>query len=201
MEFSGNSYKERNNSDNKEEKVITPVTSNVTVKKPSEMSKFGKRIFAEDAKSVGSHVIDSVFIPSLQKLISDIVKNGIDWFIYGVKGVSQNSGGVRNVSYSSYYDRSRPSQQAPQRVTSTPAIFAINDVTFGDRGEAEEVLLKLREVLDRYHVVSVNEFYEFINQPCEFTANKYGWRDLSTANVVRRGSGYAIAFPKVTPIE
>ena len=85
-QFGGNSYKQRNNEKVTEEKNIKPVTSKVTIKKQSEINKFGKKIFSEDAKSVGSHVIDSVVVPNIQKLITDIVKNAIDWLIYGVRG-------------------------------------------------------------------------------------------------------------------
>lgn len=199
-QYEGNSFKQRNKEKATEEKVISPVTSNVTIKKQSEINKFGKKIFSEDAKSVGSHVVDSVIVPNIQKLITDIVKNAIDWFVYGVRGVSQSNSGVRNVSYSSYYDRNRPVSQTSQSI-SAPSVLAINDVIFNDRGEAEEVLLRLREIIARYGVVSVSDFYELINRSCDFTANKYGWRDLSTACVNRAGSGYRIAFPKTTTIE
>ena len=199
-QFGGNSYKQRNNEKVTEEKNIKPVTSNVTIKKQSEINKFGKKIFSEDAKSVGSHVIDSVVVPNIQKLITDIVKNAIDWLIYGVRGSSQNNSGIRNVSYSSYYDRNRNTSQ-PQPTISAPSVIAINEVIFNDRGEAEEVLLRLREILNRYGVVSVSEFYELIDKSCDFTVNKYGWRDLSNASVIRKGSGYCISFPKISPIE
>lgn len=196
-EFIGNSNASKIQDDNKN---ISPVTSNVVVKKQSEISKVGKKLFAEDAKSVGSHVLDNVVIPSIQKIISDCVKNAIDWLIYGVKGTSSNSSGIRNVSYASYYDKNRSQSSNPQPVN-RPSVYAINDVIFNERGDAEEVLLRLKELVDRYGMASVGEFYEHINQKSDYTSQKYGWRDLSSAAVIRRGNGYSIQFPKIVPLE
>ena len=99
-----------------------------------------------------------------------------------------------------YYYRNRNTSQ-PQPTISAPSVIAINEVIFNDRGEAEEVLLRLREIFNRYGVVSVSEFYELIDKSCDFTANKYGWRDLSNASVIHKGSRYCISFPKISPIE
>lgn len=197
-EFIGNSNASKMQEENKN---ISPVTSNVVVKKQSEISKVGKKLFAEDAKSVGNHVLDNVVIPSIQKIISDCVKNAIDWLIYGVKGTSSNNSGIRNVSYASYYDRNRNQSSSPQTVVNRPSVYAINDVIFNERGDAEEVLLRLKELVDRYGMASVGEFYEHINQKSDYTSQKYGWRDLSTATVIRRGAGYSIQFPKIVTLE
>ena len=75
-----------------------PVTTNVVIKKESEAKKLGRKFFSEDAKTVGSHVAESVIIPSLQKLLSDAVKGAIDWLIYGSKGAKSQSG-VGTISY------------------------------------------------------------------------------------------------------
>ena len=186
----------------KEKKDITPITDQVVVKKESEVKKLKRQFFTEDATSVKGHIFTSVLVPGIQRLISDIVKNGIDWLIYGVRSPGQQSG-IRNVSYSSYYDRNRSGAMptVPSSAYNRPGAYAVNDVTFLDRGEAEQTLITLREEIDRYGVVSVADFYDNISVKHNYTDTRYGWRDLRQAEVIRNRDGYSIRFPKITPIE
>jgi len=202
-EFKGNSNANKEKpASAAEPRKIEPVTQKVTVKPESELKKFKHQFFTEDAKSVKGHIFLSVIVPGIQRLLSDIVKNGIDWLIYGVKGSSSQSG-IKNVSYSNYYDRNKST--APSVPSSAyhnkSTIYAVNDVSFLDRGEAEEVLMRLREEADRYGMVSVADFYDMISQKHNYTDQKYGWRDLREAEIIRSRDGYSIRFPKILPIE
>jgi hypothetical protein len=181
------------------QKKVETVTNNVTVKKENDFDKFKKHFFAEDAKAVGGHVLNYVVVPGLQKILSDIVKQGIDWLIYGSKGSSRPDG-VGNVSYSRYYTSpvQPQQQQQPQQRIGT---YYVNDVLFNERQDAEEVLLKMNEAITKYGMVSVADFYDMIGQHGAYTDQKYGWFDLRQADVVRNGDGYSIYFPKVRPIE
>lgn len=195
-----NVVSERNNP----KPAMNAVTTNVIVKKDSEAKKIGKRFFAEDAKTVGSHVAESVIIPSLQKLLSDIVKGGIDWLIYGSKG-SVPKTGVGTISYGSYYSRGGIVNPTPTygnpMLSQKPSLYSVNDVIFADRGEAEEVLLRMKESIDSYGMVSVGDFYDLVGQRAVFTDQKWGWFDLKTADIIRVDGGFSIRFPRVQPIE
>lgn len=186
-----------------EKPKIQPITSAVTVKKESETKKLGKRFFSEDAKSVGGQVFGNVIIPSLQRLVSDAVKTAIDWIIYG-KATPMN-GGPRNISYTSYWRGPNapytPAPQIPASAYTKPTVYNVNEIIFDDRGEAEEVLMRLQEEVARYGLVSVADFYDMISQKHNFTDCKWGWRDLSQAQVMRLGAGFSISFPTVRPIE
>ena len=197
-EFKGNPQSTKKD---KEKKDISPVTSNVIVKKENELSKFKKQFFAEDAKSVKGHIFLNVVVPGLQRLMTDIVKNGIDWMIYGTKGGSRTTGGARNISYTSYYDRNRAKPRTASPTRTKPSLYSLNEVIFPDRGEAEQTLLRLEENVDRYGMVSAADFYDLINQKHSYTDNKYGWKSLETAEVVRNHDGYSIKFPTIKPIE
>lgn len=198
-EYKGNSFASRkittNDVPENNKKNIEPVTKKVTVKKQSELNKFGKKLFSEDARSVKGHVVNNVVIPNIQKLIVDSIKNAIDWLVYGTKSAPSDHNGVRNVSYSSYYDRAHnDARPAPSR-HATP--LEIDTIIFDERGEAEETLLRMRELIQQYGMASVADFYDFVDQPHEFTANDYGWRDLNNAEVVRKAGGFCIQFPKI----
>lgn len=189
---------------NSKPSIGKPVTTNVVVKKESEAKRLGKKFFSEDAKTVGSHVVESVVIPSLQKLLSDAVKGAIDWLIYGSKG-SKNSSGVGTISYGSYYNRSGYINPTPiytnPMLNNKPTLYAVNDIIIADRGEAEEVLLRMKESINSYGMVSVGDFYDLVGQRANFTDQKWGWFDLRTADIIRVDGGFCIRFPKVQPIE
>ncbi len=195
-----NVVSERNNS----RPSMSPITTNVIVKKDSEVKKIGKKFFSEDAKTVGSHIAESVIVPSLQKLLSDIVKGGIDWLIYGSKGSIPKTG-VGTISYGSYYNRSGVVNPKPMygnpMVTQKPTLYSVNDIVIADRGEAEEVLLRMKESINSYGMVSVGDFYDLVGQRASFTDQKWGWFDLKTADVIRVDDGFCIRFPRVQPIE
>ena len=198
-ELKGNSFASREQKDSKKEK-IEPVTTNVTVKKPK--NKLLSKFFAEDAKTVCGHVLNVVVIPSLQKLFSDVIKGAVDWLIYGSKG-SQPKTGVSNVSYSRYYSSNAQPQTAfgANPMLNRSNVFAVQDVMFNERADAEEVLLRMAELVEKYGMVSVADFYELVGQRFAFTDQKYGWRDLRTAEIVRGISGFYIIFPKAIELQ
>lgn len=189
----------KGNSNASKERDIKQVASNVKVSEEKQRTKF----FASDGKTVLRQVLENVALPGVQKLFTDTAKSAIDWLIYGVKGTTRPSG-LSNVSYTNYYDRNR-SYSLPTIPSSAymtkPAVYAVNDVTFMDRGEAEVTLQALKEAIGQYGMVSVGDFYDMIGQKHSFTDCKYGWKDLSSAIVERSRDGYCILFPKVTPIE
>lgn len=184
-----------------ERKKLDTITSNVSIKKESEFRKFKRNFFAEDAKTVKGQVFTGVIIPGIQRLITDMVKTGIDILIYGGRSRDPRDSRSRNISYSSFYDRNRDNSydKIPQAATRKD-FFNFNDIVLFDRGEAEEVLMSLKDQLDRYHMVSVADFYDTIGQSAPYTANKYGWRDLSDVTIDRVRDGYSFNFPKATPL-
>lgn len=184
-----------------------PVTTNVIVKKESEGTKIRKKFFAEDAKTVGGHVVDTVVIPSIKKIISDMVKTAVDYFLYGSKGARPTSGpGI--ISYNQYYNRGTQVGGAPITYGGTPlnggkpnTLYSVNEVIFPERSDAEAVLLNLREAIASFGMVSIADFYEQINQRSVFTDQKWGWRDLSQADIIRVDNGFSIRFPRVVALE
>lgn len=181
------------------------ITTNINVIKKASEDKNKKHFFAQDARTVGQHVMDVVIVPGLQRIFSDIVKQGIDWLIYGSKGTSNPNNGLGNVSYNRYY--STPSQQPQMQYqpytprTTIPTPYAVNGVIFNERADAEVVLSRLQEAIAKYGMVSVGDFYDMVNQHCEFTDQKWGWVNLDGVEIVRYQDAYCINFPPVRPIE
>lgn len=181
-----------------------PIVSNAIVKKQNDPTKPNKKFFAEDAKTVGAHVVDSILIPSAQKLLSDIVKGAIDWLIYGKSG-SQIKSGSGNISYGSYYNRNGLINTTPinygQPLLNKPTLYTVQEVIIPDRGEAEDVLINMREAIDTYGMVSVGDFYDLVGVKGSYTDQKWGWFDLRSTDILQVNDGYVIRFPKIQAIE
>jgi len=180
-----------------EKKVEAVVHSKGTRKR----NKFLNSVISEEAGNVKNYIIGDVLIPALKKAISDVVTNGIDMILYGETGHSKKSSGSK-ISYVSYYDND--GRRWKERVNDNryrSAGYDYDDLVFETRGEAEIVLDNMYGILDRYNVVTVADLYDLAGTPGKYTDNKYGWTNLSTANVVRIRDGYVIKLPRATAID
>lgn len=202
-DFVPNSHKfkeEKKNqlSERKERKPIEKVTKGkVKVKKKSELHKFASSFVSEDVSKVKSYVIGDVLIPAIKKAISDIITNGIDMILYGETGRSRRSSSSR-VSYSKYYDDCRDDRRSDS--SSLRSRYDVDDVLFETRDEAKDVLERMDELIDTYGVASIADFYDLAGVTGNYTDNKYGWTNLSAADVVRVRDGFMIKLPRVRPL-
>lgn len=198
----------KGNSDVSKQEVVrekaTPVTSDVKIKKENSLA---RKFFAQDAKSTAKGVSDDIVIPGLKNLIVNILKKTVDYLFLGRSAptTTYTNYGSAYPSRSISYGASSPTfgMTAPIQTQQRSSIYAVNDVLFNERGDAEEVLSRMNETINRYGMVSVLDFYDLINQSkmSSPTDNKYGWKDLSGAKVDRSLEGYRIIFPRVTPLE
>lgn len=183
-----------------EKKVEKVIQGKVKQKKRSGLQKIAGEVIQEDARNVKSYIFSEVLIPALKKTISDVIKNGIDMVLYGEsRGSGKRSLPGSKVSYRSFYDDDRDRHSYRDRVSSR---YDYDDVIFDSRGEAEEVLSSMYDILDRYKVVSVADLFDLVGLQCKYTDNKYGWMDLRGSEVVRTfDGGYSIRLPKAMSID
>lgn len=192
-----NRFKEEQRDAAKEKNISPVVSTPVKVKKKSEVRKFTDAIISEDASNVGSYIFMDVLVPAIKKAIFDIITDGVDMILYGGTGRSKKSSSASKVSYSSYYDRDRRDYRREEPRTR----YHFDDVILASRGEAEEVLARMDEIIDEYKIVSVADMYDLMGITCEYTDNKYGWTNLRNAEVVRVRDGYKLNLPKALPID
>lgn len=173
------------------------------LRKKSEMHKLTDVFLAEDVTNVKSYIIDEVLIPAAKKALSDIVTNGIDMLLYGETRSKSKEKGSR-VSYSKYYDRDRDDRYERDRGRSRRNIrngYDYDDIVLESRGEAEDVLDRMDDLLDTYGVVSVADLYDLVGIQGSYTDNKYGWSNLRNADVQRLRDGYLLKLPKALPLD
>lgn len=183
-----------------EKKIDKVVQGNVKVKKKNEMSKIKDAFISEDARGVGSYILIDVIIPAAKKLISDIVKDGIEMILYGGTNPrrNRNSNGSRAsyVSYNSYSDRDDRNNE-PRHRSST---YSFEDIVIENRGEAEEVLTRMDELIDAYDRVTVADLHELLGVTGNYTDNRYGWTNMRGARTVRVRDGYLLDLPRPRPL-
>ena len=187
--------KELEQNEKRTEKIVTGV---VKKKKRGLFSKLSGEFISEDAKNVKSYVFGEVLIPAIKKAISDIVTDGIDIILYGESRKGGRRSTADRVSYRSYYDSST---RRESRVPMTYNGYSYDDIILSTRGEAEDVLSRMDELIDSYGLVRVADLYDLVGITGSFTDNKYGWTNIRNAEIMRVRDGYMIKMPRAVPID
>ncbi len=194
-----NRFKEEQKSKEREKKVEKVVTGKVITRKPSKLRKFTNEFISEDAKNVKSYVFGEVLIPAVKKAISDIVTDGIDMILYGESRKGGKRSTADRVSYRNYYDNDHNSSRYSRAAVSSG--YSFDDIILTNRGEAEDVLARMDEIMDTYGLVRVADLNDLIGKTGTYTDNKYGWTNIRNAEIVRVREGYWIKMPRAVPID
>lgn len=183
-----------------EHKIDKVVTGKVITRKKSGFQKMFGDIISDDAKNLKSYVVGDVLIPALKKAISDIVTNGIEIILYGESRDRSARSTADRVSYRSYYD---DRYNGPSRAIRASALndYSYDDIILSTRGEAEDVLARMDEIMQTYGLVRVADLYDLVGITGNYTDNKYGWTNIRNADVVRVRDGYMIKMPRAVPID
>jgi hypothetical protein len=214
-EFPSNSKAQKE--DTSEKKVKKVITGKVITRKKPLSTKFAEIVMGEgnDMHSVIGYVLNDVLIPNAKSTISDMVSSGIEMLFFGTTGGKRNrSSGGRDrtrTSYSNYYkddyrdrDRNRDRDKDRDRDAGrNRAKHNFDDIVIETRGEAEEVLGDLMDLIDQYGVVSVADFYAMVDMTSNFTEQDYGWENLTTQNtrIERVRQGFVIHLPRPKSIK
>ncbi len=192
-------YKEDQNRSSPEKKVEKVIAGTVKSKKKSEIRKFTDVFISEDIDNVKSYILLDVLIPAIKKAISDIVTNSIDMILYGETGKTKSNSIASKVSYRSYYD-GRNGRRDYSAIR-TKISYNYDDIIFDNRGEAEDVLSRMDELISTYGLVSVADLYDLVGVTGNYTDNKYGWTNIRSASVIRVRDGYMLKLPKALPLD
>lgn len=197
-----NRFKEEQKKAASEEKRVSKVVKgSVKTKKKSEISKFADIFIVEDLRTVVAYAFTDVFIPGAKKVIRDMLFEGID-MAFGTTGSRGKKGDGPHVSYAKFYDKDRRDDRRSYDAPVSRSKFDYDSLIFESRGEANMVLDEMSNVIETYKFVSVADLYEMAgvsNAP--YTSNKFGWSNISSAEVVRVSDGYVIKLPKALPLD
>lgn len=191
---------------NKKEPVEKPqqekiVTGPVVQRKKGLAGKFGGNFLAESGEGVLQYVLMEVLLPAAKSTISDVVSMGVERLLYGDQKSRPRSD--RPGGYTNYSKIAKQAAGYGQHVISQRgrALHEFDDIVLATRGEAEEVLDRLREIVDVYNVASVADLYDACGITTDFTDNKFGWDDLRSASVRLTRGGYLLSLPRPQPLD
>ena len=189
-------YKEEQRGKETEKKKVEKVVKGVVkTKKKTEIRKFADIFLAEDFASVKSYILMDVLVPGIKRAVSDIVTNSLDMLLFGESNKNKKSSGVSYISYKNYSDKKDASDN-----TRTRTGYNYDDIVLESRGEAEEVITRMEELIETYGSVSVADLYDLVGKQCNYTDNKYGWINVRNAEPIRVRDGYLLKLPKAMPI-
>lgn len=201
-EYKPNSHRykeEQASADVEKKKVEKVVKGAVKTKKKSELHKLTDVFVAEDVGTVKTYLVRDLLIPAIKNTILDLIVEGATIIFKGESGRTKKRSAGEYVSYRSYADRDR---RDDERYSRTRHAYRYDDIILESRGEAEEVLACMDELIETYDQVTVADMYDLVGMTCSFTDNKYGWRNLRNAEVVRvRGGEYMLRLPKAYPLD
>lgn len=199
-EYRSNSDKSREKQTNKpvpEKKIEKVVQGEVRSKKKSGLQKITDAFVPDDVANVKSYIIEDIVVPAAKEILLDSVKA-----ILGINGKNGNKQTpASRVSYRQYYNNDSRRNYSSGGNRSRNG-YDFDDIVIDNRGEAEEVLDRMEEIIATYGLVSVADFYELVGVPSNYTDNNYGWSNLRNAYVDRlRDGGYIIKLPRAFQLD
>ena len=199
-EYKSNSHKskeEQKSPPTERQKLDKIVNGTVKVKKKSELTKFAEIFLPEDISNIKKYILMDVLVPAIKNTIEDIITNGTRMLLRGEIGVRKGSSTASSISYNRYYDQKR---YGDSNSVQTRSGYSYNEIILETRGEAEEILTRMDELIDTYGLVRVADLYDLVGVSGNYTDNKYGWTNIRNAKIVRVRDGYMIELPKALPI-
>ena len=181
----------------KDDKHIEAVAQGTKVSKSKSKARRIAEIFVGgDLKETAEHVRDDVAIPALKNFLYDSLSEGLQRILWGeTKNDRRRNSTHRDyVGYSRRAREQRPTRQTNTRYSRVDQGF--DDIVLATRAEAESVLSRMYDLIERYNMVTVAEFYSLVGISAEFTDENWGWRDLRSANIQHIRDGFRINLPK-----
>ena len=177
-----------------EKKEVRQVVSG-KIKQKGLGEKAAEAFFSEDTRTVGDYILWDLFIPGVKDAIYEVIGR----VLFGSNGSRKSSrgNGGTHVSYSSYYDSDR-NGRSRDRVghSSRRSDYDFSDIVLDTRGDAEEVLSSMEELVRKYGEASVQDLCNLVGIDSQFTDTKYGWTDCRDFSYRRSGRGYILDFAK-----
>lgn len=190
---------ERKNLSTRKHEIAPVVKGKVRTKKVKMSQRFVDAFFGEDVGDVKSYLLMDILIPKTKDLISDIVSNGID-MVLGLEprrgSGNRNRNGSTYVSYNKYSTPSYKQEESRGRSTRQNGSYYFDVPIFESRGEAEEVLSNLVDLIEDFGQARISELYDMCGITGQFTDEYWGWLNLSQASVKRVRDGYMLELPR-----
>lgn len=189
-----NSHKSR------EKKVEKVISGEVKTRKLPLSKKFINTFLSDDVEDVKGYLFFDVLIPSIKETIWEMASKGLEMILFGGTSKSSSSHGINKKKNYVSYDKASYINSTRRTTRRDSGVNDWREIIFDTRGQAEEVLSNMADMVIDYGQVTVADLYDLagVTKAGDFTAEKYGWVDVSTVKIrMVRGGGYILDLPKV----
>ena len=186
-----------------EKKVIMKVVTGKVISREKTLGKkFAETFCGEDVGNIGMYILRDVLVPAVKNVLWDIVTGGLEMSLFGeLKGSrSRNTLGSNGsrTNYGGISSNRNDTRRAPLNINRQNK--SLNDIVIATRGEAEEVLSTLSDLVIDYGQATIADLYGMVGIDTSFTDNNFGWTDLRSARVSRARDGYLLDLPKAVAL-
>lgn len=190
LDYKPNSHKAKE--EQAERKKVEKVVRGTVKTKKNDIRKLADVFISEDVKNVKSYVLMDVLVPTIKKAIVDIVTDGVNMIFFGGRATRKSGSTISRVSYRDYYD----SRDDRTESSTSRNAYNYDDIILETRQDAEEVLTSLDEMIATYGKASVADLYDAVGITGDYTDNRYGWTNLSSAEPIRVRDGWKLRLPR-----
>lgn len=185
-----------------EEKNIKQVTSAPAIRRKKGIGKQFKSIFfGGDAKSALSYGFYDVVIPAAKEMIVDFGRETLEKLVMGTSRRQRNAPPSGQMGYVSYNRYAMGGQQAPRSISRSSRVrHNFDEIILDSRQEAEDVLDRLFEIVDRFGSASVADLYDLVGVQSNHADQKWGWEELRGSVASRVRGGYLLDLPEPAPL-
>lgn len=206
--YPGNSKKQRAEeakSETARPEIKKIVTTSGTIRKASLGSRMRETFAGEGARETGTYVFFDVIIPAIKAMAFDTITQGADRILFGGRDVIRS--GMANAPRT----RTNYNQISTKAANNYPGRnfegggreisraarnnHRFDEILLDSRGEAEMVLDTMQDLISRFQWVSIPEFYSMVDVTAEFTDEKWGWTNISTAQIRPSRGKYVLILP------
>lgn len=201
--YAGNSNRDKA-ADEVPEKKVEQVTKAAAVQRKKPLGRrIAENFTGADAHSVGQYVIFEVVVPRVKELIFDVGESALRRSLFGESPKGYSSRSIIPKGYTAYNAiasgaiskvQQQVSRQAPQ-----PGSDEFGEIIVESRGEAQEVMDKIGNLIETYGMASVSDLKAAVGLTGNFTDEKFGWVAMGGTDIRRTGGatpGYVLIFPR-----
>jgi hypothetical protein len=184
----------------KRDDVSKVVTNDVIIRKPSLGKRFKTVFFKGDSRSSLEYVAQDILIPAAKDMIVDAIESIARSIFYGPdmpqhrRGRQPFRSQQTRVSYGAYSSKP-PQPKRPGRMPAPTQRASLDDVILTTRAEAEDVLNRLEQIIDRYEFATVSDLYDLLGITTNHAEERLGWSSVRHTSIVRVREGYLLSLP------
>lgn len=202
QKYTGNSNRDKQNDEIPEKKVEKVIEGSAIQRKTPLSRRIAQSFTGADARSVGQYVMFEVVLPQLKDLIYDVGSSALQRSLFGDRGGKASyTSSSRRTGYTPYNAMSTSAVNKVQQAVKpiSPSSEEFGEIIVESRGEAQEVMDKISNLVESYGMASVSDLKAAVGITGTFTDEKFGWIGMGGTDIRRVGGaqpGYLLIFPR-----